>query len=759
VKKATLSTLSVMILFSLFAPRPAFTQTSSTQTSSPARRSESTSDFNMESKSEKELNRGLAAGKACLDYTFDVASLVDNDHRIFWKRGDCIRVHVTNNPFLFKYSLQFNEQLIKEDDPLSAFGGMFGLNVSNVTNPSGGATSHNVKDDQAHNAAAVNASVDEAAKNAYSEIAAQPVPPETKGFLSLQVENFSKDLEKPQIAGSLEQKEQTLKQYQGQVDKANINKAQKDQAKQTLQEVANAVQPANPPSSDDVNKLVETANRVQHLLPLLTDEYRKFSQEVQGRLAVLRNVATPLDKVSKVATKLRDDSNAELACLTNAQFDADYTKLLGCPQNVNSDPSDTLATQSTVPSEDCTGIAVHTLNCQLLTFAKQAPPVHTSLVKSMPAVTSDLDKVHDAAAHVAYGACVYQAFIESDLDSIRTGLIAPLSSVISDGFAFGYPPPYASYEREGPDIDPTSVTMTLKREPISPFTTDTGASKILEYTTDSYTCSGDPEDVLTNGSSYKSLGDFFTDKPAQPETSTPGTATIVKQATANLYMRNQNKPVLSGKTTSTTAGHGPDSTGGKTPSTTKPATTDAASTVVLVQPWLFGKPRLVLSGGVGTALLSKQEFQRSMSISGGTTDTVVGLKTNTKIRTTPMLYGHTFLPWLDRRHDPDAWYATFGVTANSDNKGTDPEFLFGLSRSFVQQRFFVTAGAYLGERQKLDGGLYVGEVIPSTFTTDLPVTKSYHTGFSFGISYRFTSTKTAQNNAKQAPGGSTKTGK
>jgi hypothetical protein len=43
-------------------------------------------------------------------------------------------------------------------------------------------------------------------------------------------------------------------------------------------------------------------------------------------------------------------------------------------------------------------------------------------------------------------------------------------------------------------------------------------------------------------------------------------------------------------------------------------------------------------------------------------------------------------------------------------------------------------------------------MIPSTFTGDLPVTKSYHTGFAFGISYRFASTETAQD--KQPRGGS-----
>jgi hypothetical protein len=79
-----------------------------------------------------------------------------------------------------------------------------------------------------------------------------------------------------------------------------------------------------------------------------------------------------------------------------------------------------------------------------------------------------------------------------------------------------------------------------------------------------------------------------------------------------------------------------------------------------------------------------------------------------------MLYGHTLLG--SSRHDGDAWYATLGVTANSDNKGTSPEFLLGGSRSFAQQKFFFTLGAYIGERQKLDGGLQVGQTIPSTLT-------------------------------------------
>ncbi|MFZ0774247.1 MAG: hypothetical protein ACLP56_20570 [Candidatus Sulfotelmatobacter sp.] len=744
--KAILSALVGVILLSFSASGPAFAQASTPPTGT-------------EAKSERELNRGLNAGKACLDYKLEIPSLVDNDHRMFWKPGDCIRVYVTNNPFLFKYNLEFNEQLIKEDDPLSAFGGKFGLNVSTVSNAGSGVTSHNTANDEKDNASAVTASINDAAKKANSEIAELPVSPDAKGFLSLQVENFSKDLATPETSASSKKK---LNYYKQQVDNANIQPAQKEMGKKALEDVANAAKPGTPPPPEDVTVLTESDKRIQHMLALITDEYRKFSRDVQGRLSVLIDPATPLDKVQSVAIKLRADSNQEVDCLSAGNFDDKYTKLLGCPENIN---SESLAANTSQPANtgiDCMNPASHTFVCQLLEFAHEVQPLHEKIEPALSdksASTSALmDDLHGSAQDVALQACTYQAFSDSDVSSIRTGLLAPLNSVLSDGFAFGYQYPNASKKREGPFADPTSVTMTLQRDPISPFTGEGGASKILEYTSSSFTCSGDPEDLVTNGSSYRTLADFFSDKPVKPAKVPASSAGTAAPTTVNLYMRNQNKPVPNGKTTSTSAGQGPDSTGRKSAGATKTSTSDAASTTVLVQPWLFGKPRLVLSGGVGTALLSKQEFQRSMSISGGTTETVVGLKTNTKARTTPMLYGHTFLPWLDRRHDPDAWYATFGVTANSDNKGTDPEFLFGLSRSFVQQRFFVTAGAYLGERQKLDGGLYVGEVIPSTFTTDLPVTKSYHTGFAFGISYRFTSTKPGQDNAKQPNGGSSKKG-
>jgi len=55
-------------------------------------------------------------------------------------------------------------------------------------------------------------------------------------------------------------------------------------------------------------------------------------------------------------------------------------------------------------------------------------------------------------------------------------------------------------------------------------------------------------------------------------------------------------------------------------------------------------------------------------------------------------------------------YLSVGVTAkSSDNKGTNIEYLFGPSWTFADRQIFITAGAYAGQQQRLEGGLTVGQ--------------------------------------------------
>jgi hypothetical protein len=212
--------------------------------------------------------------------------------------------------------------------------------------------------------------------------------------------------------------------------------------------------------------------------------------------------------------------------------------------------------------------------------------------------------------------------------------------------------------------------------------------------------------MLANGAKYATFNDFFTDK--------------LVEGTPNTYTRNLNKPTVSKSADSPSTGNGGGNAGGNTNASNTNNASDNKDTV-LVQPWFFGRARLVVSGGITPGFLAQKDYQRSTSVSGAN---VVGVKTDSRYRLTPMLYGHVLMPWYPR-HQSDAWYGTLGVTAKSDSKGTDLEFLLGFSRSFAQQRFFLTTGAYIGEKQTLDGGLQVGSTIPSSLTGELPVTKGY----------------------------------
>jgi len=588
------------------------------------------------------------------DYHIDVVTLDTNHEEMYWKQNDCIRVFVTNNPFLFKYKLEFNEQLIPEDDPLGAFGKTLGINVS--TSANGGST--------------------------HTDPVKKAAPASATGGES--TFNF---VVKPHALTPEEAKKHNLA----------LEEEKKREAEVQLKNLAKL---------EDWKKRVEAlrtkAGDIEKTLRSKTKTYLDFSIEVPKLLNGLMDQAANADEIRKHAESLRDKATTLLGVLSDGE-----------PGSI---------------------AASSTYEGQMLDFARAAAPLHAEIDASEDSVNAEnirrlMDQVHSASQTVVFTACRYKTERDNDFDSVRTRLLAPLNNVLNDPFAFGYDP--AADKREGPFGDPTLVQVKLTRDEVHPFTTDD--KKNPANTTSSFTCSSDPADMFENGSDYNTFEDFFTDK--------------MKKGAANLYTRNQNAPK-------------PTSQKSSTPDATKAAASDAPTTVVLEQPWYFGKARLVLTGGLTTGFLGKQEFQRSSSISGGTSQTVVGLKTDTRYRFTPMLYGHTLL--YSTRHDSDAWYATFGVTANSDSKGTSPEFLLGGSRSFVQQRFFFTLGAYFGEKQKLDGGLQVGQVIPATLTGELPVTKSYHAGWGFGISYRFASTKNPQKDsstpAKQTSGGTKKSG-
>lgn len=81
-------------------------------------------------------------------------------------------------------------------------------------------------------------------------------------------------------------------------------------------------------------------------------------------------------------------------------------------------------------------------------------------------------------------------------------------------------------------------------------------------------------------------------------------------------------------------------------------------------------------------------------------------------------------------------HLSLGLTAKPDNEGTDAEFLFGPSVSFIEERLFLTVGGYAGRKQELEGNLVPGQVIPKEFGDELPVSKHYVWKPGFAVTYK-----------------------
>jgi hypothetical protein len=331
--------------------------------------------------------------------------------------------------------------------------------------------------------------------------------------------------------------------------------------------------------------------------------------------------------------------------------------------------------------------------------------------------------IEENAADVSFTLCVYLHYKQGEFSSLRTSVLEPLNQV------FANPDAFHSAQRDlGPYVAPTEADISLTRTPIS----DGIGTNVDQAENTVFQCDCGPDKLLKPGP-------FTAANLAALSCDTPAKESCCDKAQAQQPAKKDSQSA-------------PAKTVAKNPAL-------PATALRLNQPLLFGGPRFVVAGGLTPALLPKYEFQRSFGqpldvqgkpVAGAQPAAVIGYKTNSSLRLSPMLFAHTRIAMLPRWRS-EAFFATLGVTANSDNQGTAPEFFVGGSVSLAQSKFFLSAGAYLGQQQHLDGGLYVGQAIPSSLTGELPVTKSYRTGFAFSLSYRFASTadpkKDTANNA------------
>ena len=149
----------------------------------------------------------------------------------------------------------------------------------------------------------------------------------------------------------------------------------------------------------------------------------------------------------------------------------------------------------------------------------------------------------------------------------------------------------------------------------------------------------------------------------------------------------------------------------------------------------FGTPRFHIAAGLAFSPLNSLEYARVDSIAAdGTKQIRVGRSSSSNFRVQPMAMVHGRINSCAVSRIP--LYVSAGITAKADNKGTVPEYLIGLSTSFVDERIFLTGGLYVGKSQILQGGIQEGSIIPSSLA-ELPIAKGYRSAIGFALTYRF----------------------
>lgn len=156
----------------------------------------------------------------------------------------------------------------------------------------------------------------------------------------------------------------------------------------------------------------------------------------------------------------------------------------------------------------------------------------------------------------------------------------------------------------------------------------------------------------------------------------------------------------------------------------------------------FGGPRRFNLGvGIAASRLPTPEYEAiqntSLTTTGNSTTTtvtrVVGLKDNSEQRITPMLVLNTRLS--NSFGIVSGIHLSFGLSGKVDNRGTDVEYLAGLSLGLAENRVFLTLGGYNGRVQKLQPGFSLGSELPKEITQP-PVRKDRSWKPMIAISYR-----------------------
>lgn len=143
-----------------------------------------------------------------------------------------------------------------------------------------------------------------------------------------------------------------------------------------------------------------------------------------------------------------------------------------------------------------------------------------------------------------------------------------------------------------------------------------------------------------------------------------------------------------------------------------------------------------ITAGAAFSTIENRQFAivKSAPASGTTSINTFGVSSDSRVNPYPIAMAHARLgDWSDKRY---AVHFSFGAGANvkGDNSGgSSPEFLTGMSISFLRT-MFLTAGLDVGKQSKLSGGFKIGDTVPTDITSP-PVSSSYTAGFGFAITF------------------------
>lgn len=155
----------------------------------------------------------------------------------------------------------------------------------------------------------------------------------------------------------------------------------------------------------------------------------------------------------------------------------------------------------------------------------------------------------------------------------------------------------------------------------------------------------------------------------------------------------------------------------------------------------MGRPLFSLSAGIAVSTIDEPAFGRVPSlVDGSEANMQLGERFALVDDGSPSILGALLLHAnLDSIYGLDylSPSLTLGVTIGDDENASAFGYLFGLSASFLNDNFHVTAGYHVRDVKKLAGEFQPGEVVPDDFPAEIPTTKTAEEGFVMVLSYKF----------------------